>query len=155
MPALRGLRERLGTMPPHYLGGLYVATLTFTAIVQHYVRVLWLPLAALEILAFLVLFVAAAFLRLDEDVLLAAFLVSFSVGIALFVSNSIVGIAVHRSLGAVALSTPAFAVWLLIRGIIFVPLMALLIWVARRIQRRFRPPPVRTISTEHRRWRGP
>jgi hypothetical protein len=130
-------------MPPHYLGGLYVATLTFSAIVNHYLPALWPPLALLELLAFLVLFVTAAFLRPDEDLLLAAFLVSFSVGIGLLVSNAVLGIVVHRSIGAVALSAPTFAVWLLIRGLIFVPLMALLIWIARRVQQKFRPPPPR------------
>jgi membrane protein implicated in regulation of membrane protease activity len=137
-------------MPPHHLGGLYVATLTFTAIVQHYAPLLWLPLAALEVLAFLVLFVAAAFLRRDEDVLLAAFLVSFSVGIALIVSDAILGMVVYRSIGAVALSAPTFAARLFIRGLIFVPLMALLIWVARRVQRKFRPPPPRRSASRAR-----
>ena len=52
--------QRLAAMPPHHLGGLYVATLTLTALVQHF-PVLWLPLAALEIAAFLILFATAAF----------------------------------------------------------------------------------------------
>jgi hypothetical protein len=128
-------------MPPHHLGGLYVATLTFSAIVQHYLPALWLPLAALELLAFLVLFVTAALLRPDEDVLLAAFLVSISLGLALLISNAVLGIVVHRSIGAVALSAPTFALWLLIRGLIFIPVMVLLIWIARRVQQKFRPPP--------------
>ena len=55
-PALRRVVERLATMRPQHLGGAYVATLTFTALVQHFVPGLWLPLAAVEILAFVVLF---------------------------------------------------------------------------------------------------
>ena len=58
--AVRRTAERLAAMPPHHLGGLYVATLTLTALVQHFVPVLWLPLAALEIAAFLILFATAA-----------------------------------------------------------------------------------------------
>jgi hypothetical protein len=130
-------------MPPQHLGGAYVATLTLTALVQRFVPVLWLPLAALEIFAFVVLFIAAALLRPDEDVLLAGFLVSFAVCIAILVSNAVVGVVVHRSIGAVALSAPALAVGLLLRGLIFVPLMALLIWITRRVQRALRPPPPR------------
>jgi hypothetical protein len=138
-------------MPPHHLGGLYVATVTFTTFVHHFVPVLWLPLAAIEILAFLTLFIAAALLRLDEDVLLAAVLVSFSVGIGIFVSEGLLGVVVHRSLGAVALSAPPFvAVHLFIRGLIFVPLMALLIWITRRVQRKFRPPPTRRAARRSR-----
>ena len=144
MPAtLARSKERLATMPPQHLGGAYVATLTFTALVQHFVPVLWLPLAIIEIAAFAILFFSAALLRHDEDVLLAGFLVSFAVGIAIVVSRAVVVAVVHRSLGAIALSTPALAAGLLLRGIIFVPLMALLIWITRRIQRALRPPPAR------------
>ena len=143
-PTLARLKERLGTMPPQHLGGAYVATLTLTALVQHFVPVLWFPLAVLEVAAFTILFFSAALLRHDEDVLLAGFLVSFAVGIAIIVSRATVGVVVHRSLGVVALSTPALAAGLLLRGLIFVPLMALLIWIARRIQRAVRPPAART-----------
>lgn len=142
-PALRRFSQRLATMPPQHLGGAYVATLTLTALIQHFVPALWFPLAALEILAFVVLFIAAALLRPDEDVLLAGFLVSFAVGIAILVSRAVVGVVVHRSIGAVALSGPALAVALLLRGLIFVPLMAVLIWITRRVQRALRPPPAR------------
>lgn len=142
-PAWRRVSERLATMPPHHLGGAYVVTLTITALAQHFVPILWFPLAAIEILAFLVLFFAAALLRHDEDVLLAGFLVSFSVGIALLVSAAVLSVVVHRSIGAVALATPGLAFALLIRGFIFVPLMALLIWITRRVQRMVRPPPTR------------
>ena len=142
-PALRRAAQRLATMPPQHLGGAYVATLTFTALVQHFVPVLWLPLAALEIFAFVVLFFTAALLRPDEDALLAGFLVSFAVGIALLVSRVVVGIVIHRSIGALALLAPALAVMLLLRGLIFVPLMAVLIWITRRIQQALRPPPTR------------
>lgn len=48
-----------------------------------------------------------------------------------------------QHLGAIALSTPALVAGLLLRGIIFVPLMALLIWITRRIQRALKPPPAR------------
>jgi len=150
-PAFRRVSERLATMPPQHLGGAYVATLTLTALVQHFVPVLWLPLAAVEILAFVVLFLTAALLRPDEDALLAGFLVSFAVGIALLVSRAVVGIVGTRSIGALALLAPALAVMLLLRGLIFVPLMAVLIWVTRRIQRALRPPPTRTsVSARHR-----
>lgn len=142
-PTLRRFSERLATMPPQHLGGAYVAMLTLTALIQHFVPALWLPLAALEILAFVVLFIAAALLRPDEDVLLAGFLVSFAVGIAILVSKAVVGVVVHRSVGGVALSGPALAVGLLLRGLIFVPLMALLIWITRRVQRALRPPPAK------------
>jgi hypothetical protein len=140
---LARFKERLATMPPQHLGGAYVVTLTFTALVQHFVPVLWLPLAIIEVAAFTMLFFSAALLRHDEDVLLAGFLVSFAVGIAIVVSRSVVVAVVHRSLGAIALSAPALAAGLLVRGIIFVPLMALLIWIARRIQRALKPPPAR------------
>ena len=142
--ALARFKQRLATMPPHHLGGAYVATLTFTALVQHFIPVLWLPLAILEIAAFTILFFSAALLRHDEDVLLAGFLVSFAVGIAIVVSRAVLGVVVHRSLGAIALSAPPLAVGLLLRGIIFVPLMALLIWIARRVQRAVHPPLART-----------
>ncbi len=130
-------------MPPHHLGGAYVATLTFTAIVQHFFPLLWFPLAVLEIAAFIVLFFSAALLRHDEDVILAGFLVAFAVGIAILVSRAILGIIVHRSLGAVALSTPPLVAGLLVRAIIVVPLTALLIWITRRVQRALRPLPAR------------
>ena len=142
-PALARFKERLATMPPHHLGGAYVATLTFTAIVQYFVPILWFPLAVLELAAFIILFFSAALLRHDEDVLLAGFLVAFSVGIGILVSRAVLGVIVHRSLGAVALSTPALIAGLLVRGIIVVPLTALLIWITRRIQRAVRPPPAR------------
>jgi uncharacterized RDD family membrane protein YckC len=145
-PTVRRLAERLGTMPPHHLGGLYVAALTLTALVQHFVPVLWLPLTALEVGAFAVLFSAAAFLRHDEDVILAGFLVSFAVGIAILFSSAVVSIVTDRSVGAVALSAPARAVGLLLRGLIVVPMMSLLIWIARRVQRGLRTPPSRTVS---------
>ena len=144
MPALRRFSERLATIPPQHLGGAYVATVTLTALLHHFVPALWLPLAALEILAFVVLFIAAALLRRDEDVLLAGFLVTFAVGIGILVSRAVLTIVVHRSIGALALSAPVQAVGLLLRGLIFVPLMALLIWIARRVQRALRPPPART-----------
>jgi hypothetical protein len=128
-------------MPPQHLGGAYVAVLTLTALLQHFVPGLWIPLATLEILAFVVLFVSAALFRPDEDVLLAAFLVGFAVGIAILVSRAVVGVVVNRSMGAVALSAPALAVGLLLRGLIVVPLLALVIWITRRVQRALRPPP--------------
>ncbi len=133
-------KERLATMPPHHLGGSYVATLTVTGLVQHFVPVLWFPLAVIEIAAFAILFFSAALLRHDEDALLAGFLVSFAVGIAILVSRALLGVVVHQSLGAVALSTPALVAWLLVRAIIFVPVMAVLIWITRRVQRMLRPP---------------
>jgi hypothetical protein len=141
--ALVRFKERLGTMPPQHLGGAYVALLTLTALLQHFVPGLWFPLAALEILAFVILFVSAALLRLDEDVLLAAFLVGFAVGIAILVSRAVVGVVVNRSIGAVALSGPALAVGLLLRGLIVVPVLAVVIWITRRVQRALRPPPPR------------
>src|SRR5687768_17324503 len=51
-----------------------------------------------------ILFFSAALLRHDEDALLAGFLVSFAVGIAILVSRALLGVVVHQSLGAVALS---------------------------------------------------
>ena len=141
--AVARVRERLATMPPQHLGGAYVGTLTLIALVQHFLPVLSLPLAALELLAFIILFVAAALLRPDEDVLLAGFLISFSAGIAILISNAVLSVVVHRSLGAVALSTPALAAGLLVRGLIFVPLMAVLVWITRRVQRAVRPPPAK------------
>ena len=52
--------------------------------------------------------------------LLAGFLVSFSIGIAILVSNAVVSVVTQRSLGAVALSTPALVAGLLLRGILVV-----------------------------------
>jgi hypothetical protein len=137
------ITQRLRTMPPHHLGGLYTVTLVLTTIAHHFLPALWFPLAILEIFAFAVLFIAAVFLRLDDDVVLAAFLVCFSVGIALIVSDAVLGVIVHHSLGAIALSTPARALALLLRGFIVIPLSALVIWALRRIQRGRRPPPAR------------